>query len=87
MTLDEYYKKTFTSYYMQFDNKGSFKYGHGICPHNIISNSEEHLKDYLKTHHRKNDIYCEVVYNNNVNKIVRIYFITKDKFNKIHIGF
>jgi len=86
MTLDEYYKMTFTSYYMQFDNDGNFKYGHGVIPYGIYKNAEKELKDYLKTHKRNNDIYCEIVYNNKIKDIVRIYFIGKTKFNKIHIG-
>lgn len=86
MTLEEYYKMTFTSYYMQFDTDGNFKYGKGICPYGIIKDAEKELKDYIKTHKRKNDMYCEIVYNNKIKKIVRIYFIGKVEFNKIHIG-
>ena len=86
MTLDEYYRRTFTSYYIHLDNQGKMKEGKGIIPYGICKNTEKKLKDYLKTHKRIKDIYVEVIYSNKAKDIQRIYFITKAKYENIHIG-
>ena len=84
MTLNEYYNKVFTTYYMQFDNKGNFKEGKGIIPYGINKDAEKIIKKHI-TSRRKSDIFTEILYSNERKEISRIYMISKGKYNSIHI--
>ena len=85
VTLNEYYNKVFTTYYMKFDSKGNFKEGKGILPYKVTKAVEKEIKKHIRKS-RKNNMFVEVLYSNEHNNITRIYVISESKYNNIHIG-
>lgn len=82
MTLNDYYKKTYTEYYIRYDSKGNFKEGKGLCPSRVVKEVEKEIKKHI-TKRRKNDMYVKAIYNNEVKRVVTIYVIKEYVYNRI----
>lgn len=82
MTLNDYYKKTYTEYYIRYDNKGNFKEGKGLCSSQVIKEVEKEIKKHI-TKRRKNDMYVKAVYNNKDKRLTTIYVIRESEYNRV----
>ncbi len=72
-TLKELWDMKYEIYNMEFDNKGNFTYGQGICPYEIVKEAEKELKKHIRPT-RKNKIRAEITWNKKIGKLAWVSY-------------